>query len=287
MQSTLRVIGSARKKGVGLIRAAGVLALVVAGIGLFAPIARAEGEVDALIRKGVELRRQGKEQEALDSFQRAAQIRRTPRVVAQIALAEQAMGVWVAAERDLKEALAGAAQDPWVAKNRRQLSDALQVIQNHLGSLEVLGQPAGADVLVDGEIVGKLPISSPIRLPLGEVTVTVRKTGYEKVTRVVAIPRGELVLENVSLGVAPVMARSPVELNLAADPPRDGAAAAPAMLRLKPMAPPPGTQPESPPVYKRWWFWTAIGVVALGASAGAYLLLRDPCPKGAACSDWN
>jgi tetratricopeptide (TPR) repeat protein len=27
-------------------------------------------------------------------------------------------------------------------------------------------------------------------------------------------------------------------------------------------------QPESKPVYKKWWFWTGIGVVAVGASVG-------------------
>jgi len=36
---------------------------------------------------------------------------------------------------------------------------------------------------------------------------------------------------------------------------------------------------ESSPFYTRWWFWTAVGVVALGGSAGLYLALH----KSAAC----
>jgi hypothetical protein len=40
--------------------------------------------------------------------------------------------------------------------------------------------------------------------------------------------------------------------------------------------------PEEPPVYKRWWFWTAVGVAVAGGVAAA-LLLRpssDNCPRG-------
>src|SRR5437868_3732788 len=80
--------------------------------------------VEDLLKKGIELRRNGRDREALAEFQRAAQIGRTPRVTAQIALAEQALGMWVEAESHMREALASA-QDPWVAKNRAVLEGAL------------------------------------------------------------------------------------------------------------------------------------------------------------------
>ena len=41
--------------------------------------------------------------------------------------------------------------------------------------------------------------------------------------------------------------------------------------------PPPPEETESAPIYKRWWFWTGIAVVAIGAGAGAYLLTRPGC----------
>jgi tetratricopeptide (TPR) repeat protein len=33
-------------------------------------------------------------------------------------------------------------------------------------------------------------------------------------------------------------------------------------------APPPADTPVRRPIYKRWWFWTAIGLVVAGAAAG-------------------
>jgi hypothetical protein len=55
-------------------------------------------------------------------------------------------------------------------------------------------------------------------------------------------------------------------------------------------APPPeeprSTERSEAPIYKKWWFWTAIGVVAAGAVGGALLLggtSNPSCPKGITC----
>ena len=274
-----------------MIRAASLAALVGLAVVASEPAAFAD-DVDALVKKGVDLRRQGKEQEALETFQRAAQLKRTPRVVAQVALAEQAIGMWASAERDLKEALDRGASDVWISKNRRQLDEALHVIQSHLGSLQVQGQPADAEVLADGEVVGRLPISTPIRLPIGEISLTVRKDGYDKVTRVVAISKGGLVRETIALHRAPGAPRQPLALE-APPPGRStgggqvaGSRPAESQANLTAISSPPGeTPPSGHPIYQRWWFWTAIGVVALGAGAGAYVLTRPHCTK-TGCDPW-
>jgi PEGA domain len=237
-------------------------------------------DVDALIKKGIELRRQGKEQDALQVFQRAAAISRAPRVVAQVALAEQALGIWADAERDLTEALAAGAKEPWIIKNRRQLEEALRVIQSHLGSLEIWGQPPGTEIVIDGAVVGKLPMSTALRLPIGEISLTLRKDGYDKITRVVSISKGDHVRENIVLhatAAAPVV-KKPLALSLPADV--SPGAAPPTLTTIKGPPEPPPEEPASAPIYKRWWFWTGIAVVAIGAGAGAYLLTRPACTPG-------
>jgi hypothetical protein len=254
-------------------------AAVAAGVLAGGP-ARAD-DVESLVKKGVELRRQGREREALETFQRAAKIRETPRVSAQMGFAEQALGKWVDAETHLKAALE-AEKDPWVTKNRNVIQEAQRTVALHLGSLEVWGDPAGAEILVDGQPAGALPSSGAIRLPLGEVTVTVRQPGFAEVTRVVQIRAGGLMRENITLHPLP----PPVALQ--AKPDESGAS-----IERQPLAG-AGTSPaadEGRPVYKRWWFWTLIGAAAVGAGAGIFLYTHRGtstmgCDPGVPCGTW-
>jgi tetratricopeptide (TPR) repeat protein len=89
--------------------------------------AQSNAEADAAISKGVELRRQNKDEEALAQFQRAYKISATPRAKAQMGLAEQAIGRWADAERDLDEAMTQAS-DPWIIRQRAVLTEAMAVI---------------------------------------------------------------------------------------------------------------------------------------------------------------
>src|SRR5882757_6909692 len=90
-----------------------VPALVVALLSMLASgTARADDE--ALLRSGVELRRQGRNAEALAVFQEANGERPTPRAQAQIGLAHHALGQWVEAEIALEHALA-IDTDAWIA----------------------------------------------------------------------------------------------------------------------------------------------------------------------------
>jgi len=66
--------------------------------------------------------------------------------------------------------------------------------------------------------------------------------------------------------VAPAPVASPPP---APPPPLAPAATGPMMLTA---APSPGGQAEAAPVYKRWWFWTAIGAVVVGGVITAVVL---------------
>jgi tetratricopeptide (TPR) repeat protein len=264
-----------------------ILAAAIAAVSLpSARVARAD-ELEALVRKGVEFRRQGKEQEALEMFQRAAEIRKTARVMAQMALAEQALGLWVKAETDLKIALEDKG-DPWVTKNRGALTEAMKTVESHLASLEVWGTPNGAEVFVDGHSVGRLPSSGEIRLPLGEVTVTVRKPAFAAVTRVVHLPHSGIVRENVDLYSLPVAVDPSAGASTS-----QGAAGTALMTERASLGAGSNTDTDEPqrPVYKRWWFWTVVGVAVAGAGTGAYLFTHrgaaSGCDAGKPCLVWG
>jgi hypothetical protein len=155
-------------------------------------------DVEAIISRGVELRRQGRDADALLEFQRAVRLRDTPRARAQTALAEQALGLWVAAEADLLDALVHK-NDPWIEKNAGTLGTALVTIQSHLGSLEIWGTPAGAAILVDMKEVGTLPLMKPIRVSGDSVLVVVRSAAFMETSRSIRVVAGALVREHVEL----------------------------------------------------------------------------------------
>src|SRR5439155_14796032 len=119
--------------------------------------ARADGDdADAIVRHGLELRRARKDAEALDEFRRAYALRPTPRALAQIGLAEQALGRWIDAEADLAGSLADML-DPWIARNRALLEGDLARIRDHLGWLDVTTNVTEAELWLNGARVGNAP----------------------------------------------------------------------------------------------------------------------------------
>jgi len=177
------------------------LVLLASGATYAMPADGSEG----LIREGLALRRNGDDEAALERFTRAARIRRSGRVLTQIALAEQALGRWVEAESHLIEALS-LREEAWIAKNRPLLDSALADISSHLGTLEVVGNVPGAEVRVNGTARGRLPLPQALRVASGTVTVEVDAQGYFPLARTVTVMargRSREVLTLVPSAVAP------------------------------------------------------------------------------------
>ncbi|MBS2014333.1 MAG: hypothetical protein JST00_15710 [Deltaproteobacteria bacterium] len=177
---------------------------IATALALGAPAASAatpEEEAEALITRGVELREQHKDDEALALFKEALAKSPTPRARAQVALAEQALGLWVLAEADLANALS-VSTDPWIAKNKAALEGALAIVRRHLGSLDVRGQE-GAELVLDGVPLGVLPLREPLRVEAGRRVLEIRAKGYYSTTRTLEVPAGGIARETVTLVVAP------------------------------------------------------------------------------------
>jgi hypothetical protein len=155
-------------------------------------------EAEDLVRKGVDLRREGRDQDALETFRKANQLASTPRTVAQMGLAEQALGRWTDAFEHVEWALL-AKTDPWIAKNRSVLESSLGTIRKHVGEVEILGDPKGAEVRIDGRLQGTLPLARSIHAAAGTVSVEVRAPGYMAVTRTVIVTPEELTRETIFL----------------------------------------------------------------------------------------
>ena len=140
----------------------------------------------AWLRQGVELRRQDRNEEALELFQRAWAASPTPVARAQIALAEQALGRWVEAEHDLVAAM-GTPDDPWIAKNEQTLEDARAEIARHLGWLTVGVDVADARIELDGRA---LAAGVEERVVAGGATLVVQAPGRTSEARHIEVEPG-------------------------------------------------------------------------------------------------
>lgn len=245
------------------------IALLLAALVAIAPgVARAQGEsADALIDQGVSLRERGRDAEALALFERARALEPSGRALAQIALAEQALGRFAEAESHLAAALDSATADRFVRRNRSLLEQALAEIRAHVGELEVRG-PDGAE-LVAGRARATLPLDAPLRVSSGTVHVAIRAEGYEPFeadVEVVPGGRAELAPE-----LAPIAATPP--------PPE------PAPV-LEPAPPPPPHDDGG----IGWMLPTGIaaagvGVVGLAIGAGLSVVREDRAQARQRCTD--
>jgi hypothetical protein len=150
----------------------------------------AAAQAEPLIRRGLTLRQQGKDELALPFFQKAYELVRTPRTEGQLGLVEMALGYWIDADHHLTEVLA-AGDHPWVAKNRKALDDALGRVRRNIGSIVIEGAPAGAALFVNGLAVGTAPLGSPIRVAKGKVDVEVRASGFLTATSTLEVRGGD------------------------------------------------------------------------------------------------
>jgi hypothetical protein len=173
------------------------LALVLVLVGVAARGDAQTTDADALTRHGLALRRQRRDADALRDFQRAYAMVPEPRTLAQVALAEQALGLWVDAEAHLRTALE--AKDPWIEQRRTVLTAGLADIQTHLGGLEVETDVAGAELWVNGTRVATLPIAHPLRVEAGSVVIEVRAPEHASARRLTSVEAGETAHETIHL----------------------------------------------------------------------------------------
>jgi hypothetical protein len=223
-------------------------------------LARAQSadDVESLVRRGVALRQRGDDAGALGEFERALARSPEPRVLAQVALAEQALGRWLDADRHLRAAVAAGA-DPWIIRNAALLRQAGAELGAHLGWVRVAGAVAGAEVYANDERVATLPMAGPARVAAGTNVLEVRAPGYVTMTRRVEVDAGREARETFAF-----VREAPVPVVVAVVP---TVVPAPAALATPDAAPRPGG-------VRRTLAWTALAVGAAGVGVGVFALAR-------------
>jgi hypothetical protein len=220
-------------------------------------------DADALILRGIELRKTGDDRGALAAFERAFALAGSARALAQMALAEQALGLWLEANEHLEQALR-ASEDPWISAHRATLEAASREIASQLGALELSCNVAGAEVRVDGRVLGRTPFDGPVGLVAGANVIQVSSEGYFDFVRRVNVDAGQLSRLNVILTPRPAASPPPTEASTVPSGPN----APSVMLRDAKDAPLAVATPDSGPPPRDVLLYTMLGLTALGTSVG-------------------
>jgi hypothetical protein len=175
---------------------AAVLAGLIAGVaGITRTVAAVAEDANALIREGLELRRQGDDVAALQRFQQAYELEHGARPLAQMGLAEQALGRWVVASEHLRDAMEETS-DAWIKKNLLVLREAARRVDEHVGRIEILGGTAGAELRIDGVARGKLPLARPLTVSTGTLVIELSAPGYLPIQRTTVVRPREMTRES-------------------------------------------------------------------------------------------
>jgi hypothetical protein len=191
--------------------------------------------------------------EAREHFARAHALFPNARTLRGLGMTEFELKGYVAATQYLERALASVTK-PLEGLLRDETAKLLASARQYVGTLRLSVNPPTTHVTIDGVAV-ELDEENSVRLAVGDHLVELRAEGRLPERRAIQT-RGEQLLE--------------LRVHLAT---LDAKTVADAPPKSAPLA--PEQTPSHPtPVYKKWWLWTTVGVVAVGGAVAAILLTR-------------
>ncbi len=239
--------------------------------------------------------------DALGAYAQAYALSKDPALLYNQGRAQQALGNYPDALVDLERF---AAEAPVELKARvPRLDELIADVSKHVARLAIRCDVRGARILVRDRIVGTTPLGGPLALDAGPASLEVDAEGYEPYRRQVDLAGGtqtvleipltlkhmtsvlrvsstaasaEVFVDGKALGNAPVEAAvEPGEHKVAVH--RAGfddivttvqvAAGERRDVTLEPQ--------RSAGLASKWWFWTGVGVVVVGAAVTTAALLID------------
>jgi len=220
-------------------------------------IAQSGSTLEDLVQEGIRLRRDGHDEQALEVLRKAEQLQPTSvRVLLHLATAAQAAGHWLEADTYIRRVFQYR-DDPYYRRYQNEIASVEELIESRIGRFQAAGSPAGAEVRLNGRVIGTLPMAEPYRVEAGVYQIEVVSGGYYSLQRSERIPGGVLTREIIDLDREHLGATETSATAASVDPD--------AWWR------------------KRWVGWTLGGIGAASAiSAGISFAVREQ-----KASEWN
>jgi hypothetical protein len=198
-----------------------------------------------LAREGAELFFEGNRRAAVARFEEAYALFPSPVLLYNLGKAHAGLSADERAHRLLTRFLREAAPDEVSPERRREVEELLADLEQRVGVVTIATPRfAGATIEVDGTAVGTAPLRDPVAVAPGVHEIAARRGAVLVArTRITAAAgaRAAVALERIEDDLEKVFVTREVEAS---------------------------------PVYKRWWFWTAVGAAA--ASTAAMVIVTNP-----------
>jgi hypothetical protein len=141
-------------------------------------------------RRGAELFKEGSFDAALVEFTRAYQIAPNYRVLYNIAQVQMERHDYAAAQSAFSDYLSQG--DAEISPDRRsEVEDELKTLRGRVAELTVTSNVAGAELSIDGVVVGKLPLQKPLLVSSGVRHLSLQSAGFVRRDRTVSVAGGE------------------------------------------------------------------------------------------------
>lgn len=213
------------------------------------PAAEAKQEAARRFESAINLYEDGDYLLALAEFERVYELVPDYRVLYNIGQVSMQLGRYARALRTLREYMSRGG-DAIPNDRRSAVRSDLEVLERRTASLTLDIQPPGAEVWVDGVLVGQAPLAEPLVVDVGERSVQVRLSGYVGRTQAVTLAGGDKRDVTLKLDPEPRVAVAPGK----SAPTRVSTAA-----------------PSSKPRTLVWVGWGTTAALAAGSAVAAVL----------------
>lgn len=252
------------------------LVVVSAWLLLHAAPSRAEQSYESLIHEAVQEFDAANYVEARVLFDRAAQLKPNARTSRALGYCDYELKHYVDAVKELTAALEDT-RNPLTPSQRTDVSATVEKAKRFIGQLVLETKPPEASLVLDG----RPATGRQWTLDAGDHMVAASAPGYRSSDLRVNVAggkdtRAELVLSPIEVSPEQVARTSE---DTGAGP--FGQQPTAAMPATSPAAPRDG---ESGGVLTKWWFWTAVGVVVVGATVGTLIAVNQPQKPNAGSS---
>lgn len=222
------------------------------------PPANAEQKQEAARRfeHGIKLYEEGDYALALAEFERVYELVPDYRVLYNIGQMNMQLGRYARALRILREYVSRGGDE--LPPDRRGAVQAdLRLLETRTATLDLDVQPAGAEIWLDGVLVGRSPLAEPLVVDVGQRTVQVRVRGYVARTQTVTLAGGDRREVSVVLQEERATTAAQPQPKARPEPP--------------PSAPPRAATASSGTSRWVWAGWTATGLLAASSAVSAAL----------------